>query len=154
MPMPGLESLVLNAAWIPLGKIALAYGLTMPVGWEREREAHSVGVRTFPIVAMATCGYILIAFPNDTAAQSRALQGLIAGIGFIGGGAILKDGSTVKGTATAASILSTGVVGAAVAMGRYEVAIALSLLTFLTLKVLWRIKLRIDGAGQGPSGLH
>ena len=127
-----------------LGKIALAYLLTLPVAWEREKEAHSVGVRTFPIVAVASCGYILIAFPNDTAAQSRVLQGLIAGIGFIGGGAILKEGSTVRGTATAASIWSTGVVGAAVAMGRYEVAVALSALTFLTLKVLWRFKQRLD----------
>ena len=150
--MPDLVSLALKAAWIPLGKIALAYGLTLPVGWEREHEAHSVGVRTFPIVAMASCGYILIAFPGDISAQSRVLQGLIAGIGFIGGGAILKEGSTVRGTATAASIWSTGVVGAAVAMGRYEVAAALSALTFLTLKVLWRFKQRIDSAGQGSSG--
>jgi putative Mg2+ transporter-C (MgtC) family protein len=142
--MPPLALFALDSVWVSLGKIVLAYLLTLPVAWEREREAHSVGVRTFPIVAMASCGYLLIAFPNDAAAQSRALQGLIAGIGFIGGGAILKEGGTVKGTATAASIWSTGVVGAAVAMGRYEVAAALSLLTFLTLKILWRIKRRID----------
>jgi uncharacterized membrane protein YhiD involved in acid resistance len=85
----------------------------------------------------------------DAAWQDRA--GLIAGIGFIGGGAILKEGSTVRGTATAASIWSTGVVGAAVGMGRYEVAIALSLLTFLTLKVLWRFKQRIDRAGESEA---
>src|SRR5271169_5966952 len=103
-------------------KLAIAYLLALPVGWEREKEAHSVGVRTFPIVAMASCGYILLAFPHDAAAQSRVLPGLIAGIGFIGGGAILKEGSTLRGTATAASIWCTGVVGAAVAMGRYEVA--------------------------------
>jgi putative Mg2+ transporter-C (MgtC) family protein len=141
----------LVGVWTPLGKVVLAYLLTLPVGWEREHEAHSVGVRTFPIVAVASCGYLLLAFPLDTAAQSRVLQGLIAGIGFIGGGAILKEGSTVRGTATAASIWSTGVVGAAVAMGRYEVAVALSLLTFLTLKVLWRYKQRIDRAGESET---
>ena len=146
--MPALASVSFDGLWMPLAKIVLVYVLTLPVGWEREQEAHAVGVRTFPIVAMASCGYILIAFPNDVAAQSRVLQGLIAGIGFIGGGAILKDGGTVKGTSTAASIWCTGVVGAAVAMGRYEVAIALSLLTFLTLKVLWRFKQRIDRGGQ------
>jgi putative Mg2+ transporter-C (MgtC) family protein len=141
----------LVGVWTPLGKIVLAYLLTLPVGWEREQEAHSVGVRTFPIVAMASCGYLLLAFPLDIASQSRVLQGLIAGIGFIGGGAILKEGSTVRGTATAASIWSTGVVGAAVGMGRYEVAVALSLLTFLTLKALWRFKQRIDRAGQSET---
>ena len=142
--MPPLASFTLDGVWLPLVKIGLAYLLTLPVGWEREQEVHSVGVRTFPIVAMASCSYILIAFPNDIGAQSRVLQGLIAGIGFIGGGAIVKEGSTVRGTATAASIWSTGVVGASVAMGRYEVAVALSLLTFLTLKILWRFKQRID----------
>jgi len=148
--MQALASLNLGPVWVPLGKILLAYLLTLPVGWEREHEAHSVGVRTFPIVAMASCGYLLIAFPNDPSAQSRALQGLIAGIGFIGGGAILKDGSTVRGTAAAASIWSTGVVGAAVAMGRYEVAIGLALFTFLTLKILWHFKQRINREEGGP----
>ena len=115
-------SALLVADWVrtgsSLGKIAIAFLLTLPIGWEREQEAHSVGVRTFPIVAMASCAYILLVSPADPAAQSRALQGLIAGIGFVGGGAILKEGGTVKGTAAAASIRSTGVLGAAVAVGR------------------------------------
>lgn len=133
-----------------LGKIVLAYLLTVPIGWEREREAHSVGVRTFPIVAMASCGYLLIVPTGDAAAQSRVLQGLITGIGFVGGGAILKEGATVKGTAAAASIWSTGVVGAAVAMGRYEVAVILSVLNYITLKLLWRFKQKISHSPDEP----
>jgi len=127
-----------------LGKIVLAYVVTLPIGWEREREAHSVGVRTFPIVAMASCGYLLIVTSLDSAAQSRVLQGLIAGIGFVGGGAILKEGTTVRGTATAASIWNTGVVGAAVAMGHYEIAIILSALNLFTLRMLWALKQNLD----------
>jgi putative Mg2+ transporter-C (MgtC) family protein len=134
----------LSQAGIALVKIVAAYLLTLPIGWEREMEAHSVGVRTFPIVAMASCGYLLVAFPGDTAAQSRVLQGLIAGIGFVGGGAILKEGATVRGTATAASIWNTGVIGAAVATGHYEVAVILSAMNFLTLKVFWRYKQKLD----------
>jgi putative Mg2+ transporter-C (MgtC) family protein len=133
-----------SLAWISLGKILLAYLLTLPAGWESEREAHSVGVRTFPIVAMASCGYLLLVTSSDPASQSRVLQGLITGIGFVGGGAILKEGATVRGTATAASIWSTGVVGAAVAMGRYEIAVILSALNFLTLKMLWNYKQKLD----------
>lgn len=55
-------------------------------------------------------------------------------MGFIGGGAILKSGRVVTGTATAASLWGTGAVGIAVAWQRYEIAIVLSLLTFVTLQ--------------------
>jgi putative Mg2+ transporter-C (MgtC) family protein len=144
MPYHPLAALDFSQAWSTLAKIVAAYLLTLPIGWEREREAHSVGVRTFPIVAMASCGYLLLAFPGDSAAQSRVLQGLIAGIGFVGGGAILKEGTTVRGTATAASIWNTGVIGAAVATGHYEIAAILSALNFFTLKVLWRYKRQLD----------
>jgi putative Mg2+ transporter-C (MgtC) family protein len=64
----------------------------------------------------------------------------MTGIGFIGGGAILKDQGSVKGTATAASIWNTGAVGAGVAFDRYEIAILLSLLNFLILLIMTPIK--------------
>src|SRR5579863_5011768 len=125
-------------------RLAIAYGLAMPVGWHREKEAHSVGVRTFPLVAMASCGYVLLASPADPTAQSRIIQGLVAGIGFVGGGAILKSEGSVHGTATAASIWTTGVLGAAVAQERYLVAVVLAALNFFTLSVLLPWKQRMD----------
>ena len=143
MPSHPLVSFDFAQAWMSLFKIVLTYLLTFPIGWEREKEAHSVGVRTFPIVAIASCGYVLLVTSADASDQTRVLQGLIAGIGFVGGGAILKEGTNVRGTATAASIWGTGVVGAAVALGRYEIAVILSLLNFLTLKVLWRYKQKL-----------
>ncbi len=119
------------------GQIAVAYALTFVIGWDREREAHTTGIRTFPIVGMASCGYLLILGPQpDVAAQSRILQGLITGIGFVGGGAILKEGATVKGTATAASVWNAGVIGASVAMNHYGIAIMLAALNLLTLRAL------------------
>ena len=116
-----------------------------------EREGHAVGIRTFPIVAIASCGYLLImqgaAGGGDLlAANSRVLQGLIAGIGFVGGGAILKDGATVHGTAAAASIWNTGAIGASVAMGHYEIALVLALLNMFTLKAMVPLKKRLDEA--------
>jgi putative Mg2+ transporter-C (MgtC) family protein len=72
------------------------------------------------------------------------LQGLITGIGFIGGGAILKEGTTVRGTATAASVWNAGVIGAAVAMGHYGIALALAFLNFFTLRALLPLKKRLD----------
>jgi len=68
------------------------------------------------------------------------VEGLITGMGFIGGGAILKHGASVYGTATAASLWATGAIGMAVGLGSYEVAIIISLITFLTLKLLPLLK--------------
>ncbi len=124
-------------------QIAVAYILTLPTAWNREQADRVMGLRTFPLVAVASCGFMLLArssFPNAPDAQARALQGIITGIGFIGAGAILKRNNDVKGTATAASIWTTGAVGATVAMGRYEIAILLSLVNFITLRYLTRFK--------------
>ena len=133
-------------AWTDLQQIGLTYILTAFIGWDREKEAHSAGLRTFPIVGMASCGYLLVLGSQpDIAAQSRVLQGLITGIGFVGGGAILKEGATVRGTATAASIWNAGIIGASVAMGHTEIAVILAALNLFTLRALLPIKNRIDG---------
>jgi putative Mg2+ transporter-C (MgtC) family protein len=128
-------------------KLVAAYLFALPVAWWREKEAHTIGLRTFPLVAMASCGYMLVASPlghPDATDQSRVLQGLVAGIGFIGGGAILKAEGNVHGTATAASIWNTGVIGAAVAGDRYFLAAVLAFLNFFTLRVLLPYKLKLD----------
>jgi len=138
--------------WRNLALIGITYLLTVLIGWEREQEEHSAGVRTFPLVGIASCGYLLIlgVSPNS-ADQSRVLQGLITGIGFVGGGAILREGATVKGTATAASIWNAGVIGASVAMQRYEIAIILSALNLFTLRALMPFKNWIDRrSAAGP----
>jgi putative Mg2+ transporter-C (MgtC) family protein len=133
-------------------RLVVAYLLALPVGLWREKEAHSVGVRTFPLVAMASCGYVMLAMPqfgNSMEAQSRVIQGMVAGIGFIGGGAILKsDNNIVRGTATAASIWNTGVIGAAVAEDRMVVAAVLATMNLLALRVLLPLKQRIDGPDE------
>jgi len=141
--------------WQTLEKIGLAYLLSMPTGWWGEKEGHAVGVRTFPIVAMASCGYLLILLgipgTDGFTANSRVLQGLVTGIGFVGGGAIVRDGMSVQGTAMAASIWNTGAIGAAVAIGRYEVAIVLAVLNAATLVALVPLKKRLDRDEENSS---
>jgi putative Mg2+ transporter-C (MgtC) family protein len=137
---------------VDAGKLVLAYVLALPVGWYREREAHSIGVRTFPLVALASCGYVLLgtpAFAHSLEAQSRIIQGLVAGIGFIGGAAIFRspEGS-VHGTSTAASIWNTGALGAAVATDRWVLAVTLSLVNLFALRVLLRVKMKLDGEAE------
>lgn len=129
-----------------LVSLAMAYVLALPVAWDRELSARGAGLRTFPLVAVAACGYSLVGMSvlDSTEAESRVLQGLITGIGFIGGGAILKSKGTVHGTATAASIWNTGLIGIAVAFGRYEIAMLLSLINFLTLRFVRQFKIDDD----------
>ena len=122
-----------------LGRMGLAFALAFPLGWERGKGRHSAGFRTMPVVAMASCGYALLAIrlPGaDAESLSRLLQGVLAGIGFIGGGAILKQKGHVRGLVTAATVWNTGAIGVSVAFGRIEVAVVLSVANLITLAVL------------------
>lgn len=137
--MPDVDwSLILSH----LGLMSMAYILAIPVGFDREKEKRGAGLRTFPLVAVGSCGYTLIGLEvlPDAEGYARILYGLMTGIGFIGGGAIIKDKGSVTGTATAASIWITGAIGAAVAWRRYEIAIVLSLLNFATFRWFSPIK--------------
>ena len=140
-PVPEID-VEWSQVWFNLMHLGIAYVLALPVAMDREASSRSAGLRTFPLVAMAACGYTLVGFSilGSTDAEARVLQGIITGIGFIGGGAILKSKASVTGTATAASIWTTGLIGIAVASDRYEIAALLSLLTFLTLRFGKRFK--------------
>ncbi|AJA61652.1 MULTISPECIES: MgtC/SapB family protein [Bradyrhizobium] len=123
--------------------LAAAFALAVPIGWDREKRARSAGLRTFPLVALASCGFIqasehLLASSPD--GMAKVIEGLITGIGFIGGGAILKQGNMVQGTATAASLWATGAIGVSVGLGSYDVAVTIALFTFLTLRLLTLVK--------------
>jgi putative Mg2+ transporter-C (MgtC) family protein len=133
--------------------LAIAYILALPIGWDRETSRRRFGLRTFPLVALAACGFMLtgIHVLDSTEAEGRVIQGIITGIGFIGGGAILKGQSTVKGTATAASIWNTGAIGIAVAYNRFEIAAVLSLLNFLTLRLVGEVKEKVSSHYEDKS---
>ena len=147
MPDPGLE-----IDWLSMGRhllhITVAYLLALPVGWDREAHSRGAGLRTFPLVAAGSCSYLLIGqtLLEGSESHARLLYGLMTGIGFIGGGSILKDRGGVSGTATAASIWNTGALGAAVAWRRYEIALVLSVVTFLTLWLVPPLKAHVRPA--------
>jgi putative Mg2+ transporter-C (MgtC) family protein len=137
--------------WICFEKIAVAWLLVLPTGWWAEKQGHSVGIRTFPLVAMASCGFLMI-LDNVNGDGSRVLQGMITGIGFVGGGAIVRDGISVRGTATAASIWAAGAIGAAVALGRVEIAVVLAVMDVFTLGALVPVKARLDQQREERNG--
>jgi putative Mg2+ transporter-C (MgtC) family protein len=134
--------------------LAAAFALAIPIGWDREKEARSAGLRTFPLVALASCGFVqasenlLVHSPDGMA---KVIEGLITGIGFIGGGAILKQGTSVQGTATAASLWATGAIGVAVGLGSFDVAVTIAVFTFLTLKLLTLVKDEKEADGIKPN---
>lgn len=123
--------------------LAAAYVLALPIGWNREKEERSAGIRTFPLVALATCGLIQATerlTRDDAEAMARIIEGLITGMGFIGGGAILRLKDSVRGTATAASLWVTGAIGVAAGVGSFDVAFMMSAATVLTLWLLTPLK--------------
>jgi putative Mg2+ transporter-C (MgtC) family protein len=115
--------------------LTVAFVMALPIGWNRERSSRNLGFRTFPLVAMASAAYVLIGrtFVESGDAFSRLLQGLMTGVGFLGGGAIVKEGTNVKGLSTAAAVWATAALGAAVASRHYEIAIAIAATTFAVL---------------------
>ena len=103
---------------IKLGCAVLAGAV---LGLEREYDGHAAGLRTTilvcvaPTLAMLACDARLL----DDASLSRVTQGLFAGVGFIGGGVILKHGETVRGVTTASILWIATMLGFAFGLGHY-----------------------------------
>lgn len=133
--------------------LGVAFLLTAIIGWNRERESHNVGIRAFPIVGLASCGYLMVTLDPkhfDAASTSRVLQGLLTGIGFVGAGAIVKEGPNAYGTATAASVWCAGAIGTAVALDHWAGAVFLTILNMIALRGLAPLKAKLDN----QSGSH
>jgi putative Mg2+ transporter-C (MgtC) family protein len=114
-----------------------AFALAVPIGWNRAREERGAGLRTFPLVAMASCGFVQTAISvlgAGAATQANILQGVITGVGFIGAGAIMRQGEATTGNATAASIWTVGVIGAAVGYGYFDIGLILAAANLAVLK--------------------
>jgi putative Mg2+ transporter-C (MgtC) family protein len=144
-PLPARATVdaFLDISWKVVGyhlfTLTLAFVLALPIGWHRKRSTHAPGLRTFPLVSLASAGYVLLGrsvLEGQAPAEARILQGLITGIGFVGGGVIVHQGIEVEGTTTAVSVWNTAAIGAAVAYGRIEIALVLSLANFGILLVL------------------
>jgi len=108
-------------------RLALAAALGGVLGYERERQGKAAGVRTHMLVALGAALFVLVpqqAGVSD-ADMTRVIQGVVAGIGFLGAGAIIKGGAeeSVKGLTTAAGIWLTAAIGIACGLGREATAV-------------------------------
>lgn len=152
--MNGANTAGLEQAALQIGKLLVAFVLAFPMAWDRERSVRSLGLRTFPLVAVSSCAFVLVGqalFGRNPAASSRLLQGVMAGVGFLGAGAIVKHGLEVHGTATAAAVWATAALGVAVAYWQVAVALAISAIGFGTLHWLRLFKSEPEG-GREPDG--
>ena len=99
-----------------LGMAVILGGL---LGYERERSGKAAGLRTHMLVALGAAIFVLVPLQGgmQVGDLSRVLQGVIAGIGFLGAGLIMRDGLTIRGLSAAATIWATGAVGVLVGYG-------------------------------------
>jgi putative Mg2+ transporter-C (MgtC) family protein len=125
---------------IMLGRLLLAGFLGGVVGYEREVHEHPAGLRTHILVCMGSALITLVSmsFPND---QSRIAAQIVSGIGFLGAGTILRQGSVVRGLTTAASLWTVAGIGMAVAVGGPNqvfviLSIVATLVVFVTLSTM------------------
>ena len=99
-----------------LVKLAAAFVCGLFLGIERKRRFHSVGIRTLILIsissmAMGMVSYLMADMGGVTGDPTRIAAGVITGIGFIGGGVIMKQGLNIKGLTTAAIIFGTAGIG-------------------------------------------
>jgi len=117
------------------------------IGYQRERLRKAAGLRTHMLVALGTAFFIIVALetgmPKD--GLSRVIQGVATGIGFIGGGAILKltEDREIRGLTTAGSLWTTAALGVAVGLGYLGIALLGVMLAWVILSVVGRIEAHI-----------
>jgi len=127
-----------------------ALGLGLLLGYERSYHGRAAGMRTYGLVCLASAGLTAIIGYSDlwfgghgqiAVNPGPIIQGIITGVGFLGAGVIMKEGYSISGLTTAASIWSAAVVGILVGVGFYMSAMLLSLMSAVVM--MWVSKLEI-----------
>jgi len=137
-------------------RLLLAGALGFALGFEREAKGKAAGARTHMLVAMGSALFVLAPHLSgvNMADMSRVIQGLVAGIGFLCAGAILKstDEHAVKGLTTAAGMWMTAAIGMACGLGREVTAIASTVLALGVLALVPHFSRGLRGVigGQSP----
>lgn len=123
------------------------------LGYEREQKGKAAGMRTHMLVAVGAALFVLV--PQQAGVSdadlTRVLQGLVAGVGFLGAGTIMKVGTAeIQGLTTAAGIWLTAAIGVAAGMGREGTAVLSTLLALGVLTAVPHVARRFDGDPPAP----
>ncbi len=158
--MPGNLQHYWNGAFLAAnGFIALnllgALLLGMLVGYERSYNGRAAGMRTYGLVCMASTaltvfvGHAAFWYGGTSGAviadPTRVVQGVVTGVGFLGAGVIVKDGLSISGLTTAASIWASSAVGVLLGVGFYAAALLMALLCTLSMSMLQRLEAKLPG---------
>ncbi len=113
------------------------------IGMEREISDKAAGLRTHILVCMGSCMFALIGLELTASYPEadilRLAQGLLIGMGFLGGGVIMREGASVKGLTTAAGIWVMGAIGLAIGLGKYYISLVGTLFIFLVIGFFGRV---------------
>lgn len=132
--------------FVMAGNLLLAFVLGGLIGWSREREGKTAGMRTHLLVCLGSALFMVISYQMVTlgsADPGRIAAGVVTGIGFIGAGCIVQTGSGVRGITTAASIFITAAIGIAAGAGFYLSAIVTTVLSIAALQILREVEVRL-----------
>lgn len=135
-------------------EIALRLGAAMMLGFviglDRELRHKAAGVRTIGLVSLGSgvATLLFVATAHDISAASRVVQGIVAGIGFLGGGVILHHKGTIEGLTTAASIWTAAALGAGAGLGAWPVIVIGGGLTLVLLVIAGWAEHRVKHAAQ------
>ena len=123
-----------DLAW----RLLLAAGLGAAVGLEREYRQKPAGLRTNILIALGSALFTIlsISMGHESGTADRIAAQIVTGIGFLGGGAILRSGNTVHGMTTAATIWVNAAIGVAAGAGQFALATVTAALTLVVLVVL------------------
>ena len=114
----------LQTDWLTVvTKIVLATGLGYLIGMERERHGKVVGTRTISLIAIGSALYVLMSPSIAGGDNSRIIAQVVSGIGYLGAGIIFKDGDTIKGLTTAATVWCAAAIGCLCGFGMYAEAV-------------------------------
>ena len=112
------------------------------IGFERDMHGRSAGLRTNILVSLGSAVFMLISisvskqFPNANADPGRIAAQIVTGIGFLGAGAIIKQGFSIKGLTTAAGLWISAAIGMGCGGGYLELALFTTALSLFTLQIL------------------
>ena len=144
--LSGLPDVRQTASLVTRMMMAMILGAV--IGAQRESSGKPAGLRTHILVAMGGALFVLAPLQSgmDLDGMSRVIQGIVTGIGFIGGGAILKlqEQRAIEGLTTAAGIWITAAVGIAAGLGRWGVAAVSTILAWVTLSLIGKIEARMN----------
>lgn len=149
----GVPSSITKIDLTLLIRIGVATALAFAIGWEREFRGSEAGDRTFALVSLGAAAFTAVGVENFPATAEKVMAGVVTGVGFLGGGMILRDAGGVRGLTTAAALWAAAAIGMLAGVGEFLVAglvagLVILILEFQFLPWIGRLDARLWRQGR------